>query len=182
MKVLYFKGDIISCIHDLKTFLDPNYKITNEVINEISNLIIRFKKEAIPVEYSEKLLKTIGDIIENDKTDKRFMSFATNRIFLQVISSVIFDYAFKLIPHKAFEASKLTSFSTHICYEYALFIWLGFVDNTKLLHALMNSLQDFSIIEQFVEIVDQCMCYDHLYLTQVSNYLNFHNSNIIYIL
>ena len=169
MKILYFKGDIISCIHDLRTFLDPKFKITNEVINDISNLIIRFKKESIPVEYSEKLLKTIGDIIENDKTDKRFMLFATNSIFLQILSSVIFDYAYKLIPNKAFEASNLSSFSTHMCYESALFIWLGFVDNTKLLDALMNSLQDFYIIEQFVEIVDQCMCYDHLYLTQVRN-------------
>ena len=44
--------------------------MTNKTVNNLSSILVRFRLEAIPIEYSEKLLSMIGNTMEYDDCDE----------------------------------------------------------------------------------------------------------------
>ena len=62
--------DIITCIKSIDNIIKKNIKITNKTVNNLSSILVRFRLEAIPIEYSEKLLSMIGNTLEYDDCDE----------------------------------------------------------------------------------------------------------------
>jgi hypothetical protein len=175
--------DIITCIKSIDNIIKKNIKITNKTVNNLSSILVRFRLEAIPIEYSEKLLSMIGNTMEYDDCDETFLLFVSNPIFVQVISKIIIDFNNKIIPVKKDNGDHhlhhdfIASFTSHYCYELVLYIWLGFIDRTKFLKVLTSTI-DMSMIEKIFISISVAIPYDYLYLTQViiiiSTYVYFH--------
>jgi hypothetical protein len=162
--------DIITCIKSIDNIIKKNIKITNKTVNDLSSILVRFRLEAIPIEYSEKLLSMIGNTMEYDDCDETFLLFVSNPIFVQVISNIIIDFNNKIIPVKKINDDDhhdfIASFTSHYCYELVLYIWLGFIDRTKFLKVLTSTI-DMSMIEKIFISISVAIPYDYLYLTQV---------------
>lgn len=162
--------DIITCIKSIDNIIKKNIKITNKIVDDLSSILVRYRLEAIPIEYSEKLLSMIGNTMEYDDCDETFLLFVSNPKFIQVITNIIIDFNNKIIPIKKDNDNHhhdfIASFTSHYCYELVLYIWLGFIDRTKFLKILTNTI-DVSMIEKIFISISVAIPYDYLYLTQV---------------
>jgi len=172
--------DIITCIKSIDNIIKKNIKITNTIVDDLSSTLVRYRMEAIPIEYSEKLLSMIGNTMEYDGCDETFLLFVSNPIFLQVISDIIIDFNHKIIRKKEYDGFNynyhhhhhhfMASFTSHYCYELLLYIWLGFIDRTRFLKILTTSI-DFIMIEKIFISISKAIPFDYLYLTQVIFFL-----------
>lgn len=168
-----FSGDIFTTLREINEMVKAGKEVNSTVVQTLGLVIDKFRKESfIPVEYSEKLLSSVGKLIECDSMCKNFQHFASNNTFIESLCSIVTDFSSKVSAQSSF-ADLSTSFSSHFCYELSLYILLGLLDKTHLLRSFVQVV-DWKIVQLLLQSTWKIIIYDSLYLTQVScQYLNF---------
>lgn len=161
-----FAGDIFASQRQLSGLLKGNTKCNAEVVSEIGLMIKKFTCDTfIPVEYSEKLLTTTGNLMERC-SEEESMEFASCQNFTDALISIVDDFNKRIVPTQS--SHNQSSFSSHYCYELALFMLLGLLDKTALLVAFVKAT-NVHRINECLQSICSTILHDHLYLTQVSH-------------
>ena len=162
-------GDIFECQKGLDRILKTKNGPNDSMANEIGKMLSNFTYDSfIPVEYAEKLLSTVGKIVESSNTDSSSVSrFASCNTFVESLVNMIVETESKF-GSTGSKSSKVmsSSFSSHYCYEIGLFILLGFLEKSSLLRTFVQSIARQKLFE-LMRVVSENILRDHLYLTQV---------------
>lgn len=144
--------------------------IDSGTVDDLSLMISKFASDSfIPIEYSEKLLTNVGNLMEKCSDDDTYSLFAANTQFLGALIDIVVDFDSRLSSNAtASQSISRTSFSSHRCYELTLFMILGLLDKTPLLKTFVKATS-VKIINNLMKSASSILYRDHLYLTQVNH-------------
>lgn len=171
-----FAGDVFTCQKQLSAMLKRDNVGDVATVESIQKMIAKFAKDSfIPVEYSEKLLTNVGNLMERCSDDSVLANFAANVGFADVLTTILSEFATRVSPAASTKTICPSSFSSHYCYELALFMLLGLLDKTHLLKVFVHTVATDGI-HRLIGSICSVILMDHLYLTQVCQILLSHCS------
>jgi hypothetical protein len=180
VKHIIKNGDIFALTKTLEDIRDHDFAWDIETIESLGKAMLKFIDSSfIPIEYAERLLSTIGVIMEVKLTEQQLFLFASSTPFIECLIKIIISYSQRLrsisINHG--------SFSSHYCYELTLYILLGILEKVKLLALFLKNAPKSSLILLFRSI-SEIILRDQLFLTQVTHlklkFFYFETINIIH--
>ena len=122
----------------------------------------------IPVEYSEKLLTGIGNLMEVNSDIDSLIRFAKCSSFVESLVGIVSAFEFKLTLGQS-QTTSASSFANHKCFELTLFMLLGLLEKTPILKAFVKNNR-VEILQSLLSGIGTVIVRDHLYLSQV--YIN----------
>jgi hypothetical protein len=162
-----FTGDVFTCQKQLSGLLKCNNAGDAATVERVHIMLSKFTNESfIPVEYAEKLLTSVGNLMERCSDEDVLVNFASNIGFTTLLISIISDFTMRIAPTSPMKSISPSSFSSHYCYELSLFMLLGLLDKTKVLKVFVRTVTP-SRIENLISSVCSIITRDQLYLTQV---------------
>jgi hypothetical protein len=97
-------------------------------------------------------------------TEEESMEFASSQNFTDALIGIVDDFNKRIVPTQS--SHNQSSFSSHYCYELALFMLLGLLDKSSLLIAFVKTAT-VNRINECLQAICSTILHDHLYLTQV---------------
>jgi hypothetical protein len=162
-----FTGDVFTCQKQLSGLLKCNNAGDAATVERVHIMLSKFTNESfIPVEYAEKLLTSVGNLMERCSDEDVLVNFASNNGFTTLLISIISDFTMRIAPTSPMKSISPSSFSSHYCYELSLFMLLGLLDKTKVLKVFVRTVTP-ARIEKLISSVCSIITRDQLYLTQV---------------
>lgn len=161
-----FEGTVFNCQNQLSRMVKLNKQCESTDADQLAGLINKFAtKEFIPVEYAEKILTSIGNLMERCTPEAGLRNFASCTAFTTALTKIVVDFECRVRPGFTQNISS-SSFSSHLSYELTLFMLLGMLDNSPILTLFMKHADEDSI-PSLMKSLSQIIIFDHLYLTQV---------------
>jgi hypothetical protein len=162
-----FNGDIHSCRDQVSKLIEENKGVDTKLIAELSEMINSFStKVFVPIEYAEALLESLGQLIETSGEEKMYNLLASSEQFITCMVDILEEFNSRLTTKGMSQHISSSSFTSHRCCELVLFILLGLVDNSKLVHSFANALSQ-SKVKSIMKTLGSILWHDHLYVTQV---------------
>lgn len=165
--VLPVRKDIFMIIDELRKIVESSNMIKEQNVPErVCEFIETFlKRRFVPVEYAEKLLSIVANIVEKAETEGSLDMFAQDQHFLLLLIQIIDAFS----KNNTTASVLMNSFRSHYCYELVLFILLGFVEKTKTLSIFVNTVLNVDdLMKSLLQALNKLVMHDELYLTQVS--------------
>jgi hypothetical protein len=166
-KLNRFSEDIIICQKELTALVKGRQPVDNLLVEQLSSMVEMFTNESfIPVEYSEKLLTGIGNLMEiHSDNENVYVLFARSSNFIGSLVGIVNAFECRLTLGQS-QTTNPSSFSSHYCYELTLFMLLGLLDKTSILKAFVKS-SSVDMLHSLLRSIGTIMPRDYLYLTQV---------------
>lgn len=167
-----FTGDIFACQRELNDLVKRKMSVNSGIVDDLSLMISKFASDSfIPIEYSEKLLTSVGNLMEKCTDDDSYSLFAANAPFLGTLIDIVVDFDARLsLTLNSSQSISPSSFSSHRCYELTLFMLLGLLDKTPLLKVFVKTLNP-TVTNNLMKSAASIVFRDHLYLTQVASFI-----------
>eukprot|EP00981_Chlorochromonas_danica_P002962 scaffold601_cov170-Ochromonas_danica.AAC.23 len=163
MESLLLNGDIFSCLKEIRTLTSQSGTISVEDINTLGRVIFNFAKQVfIPIEYAEMLLISINRLMETKGQVQEFTAFAIAPTFVKALLSIIHNFAIHLSDTTMANES---SFSSHYCFELAMYMLLGLIESSRLLTSFLKAISKDDLKILFKDIGNTIQK-DSLFLTQ----------------
>lgn len=171
-------GDILSCQKELTRLVKEKKAIDSKLVEQIRTMVETFANDSfIPVEYSEKLLTGIGNLMEiHSEDEKSYLLFAKNSGFIEALVGIVSAFESRLTFGHS-QTTNSSSFTSHCCYELSLFMLLGLLDKTQILKSFVKSCS-IEVLGSLLRSIGIVILQDHLYLTQVILILVFYQCSI----
>lgn len=151
-------GDVFVCLKELQDL--NRIPITDELAGHVAQVVNLYRSNTfISIEYAESLLSNVGKLIE---AGQNTLVFSKCREFVAEMIFIVSDFS-KTFCHKETVTS---SFSSHFCYELALYILLGLIEKSELMKQFLYMVDDI-LLENLIEGISSVLGSDLLYLTQV---------------
>lgn len=164
MESLLLNGDIFSCLKEIRTLTFQSGTVSVEEINALGRVIFKFAEHVfIPIEYAEMLLISINRLMETKGQVQEFTAFATASTFARALLSIIHNFATHLSDTTIANES---SFSSHYCFELAMYMLLGLIESSRLLTTFLKAISKDDLKILFKDI-GNTIHKDSLFLTQV---------------
>ena len=160
-----FAGDIFSCQKNLSVLLKQKPSVDEKTIDELGKMIVKFSEDSfIPVEYSEKILTSTGNLMERCSQHGTLERFAASATFTNALVSIICDFGTRISVDSGNVSP--SSFSSHYCYELSLFMLLGLLDKSPILRIFVR-VTDEAVVTKLMKSLCVTITKDYAYLTQV---------------
>lgn len=151
-------GDIFVCLKELQDLMQ--LQITTDIAGHLSQVIETYRSNIfVSIEYAESLLSNVGKLIE---TGQNNLVFSRCSEFIKQMICIVYDFS-RSFCHKETITS---SFSSHFCYELALYILLGLIEKSELMKHFLQVVDD-NLLAKLVVGISSVLANDLLYLTQV---------------
>jgi hypothetical protein len=168
-----FQKKILKRLHDgdvfvvMKVFEDltkgSDISVTPELLDHIGKSIEKFNRETfIPIEYAESLLSSLGSLLESPQFVAKIDSLVSNKFLIPSLIEIVNTFEQKLVHRE----SAQSSYSSHYCYELALYIILEFVEKPQMLALLLEN--ESIIFRDLFTSLGEIIPVDIMLLTQVS--------------
>lgn len=157
--------DIFIIVDELAQLVNSSSPIHPKIVDQIcSSMETYLYKKFIPVEYAEKMLSLVANIVEKAENEGMLEVFASSSKFIHYLVEIVVTFR-----DKNTNSLLINSFRSHYSYELVLFILLGLAEKTKTLSILVKTLlSEDNQINSLLDALNVIVLVDELYLTQVS--------------
>jgi hypothetical protein len=160
-------GDIFAIIKILDECKERKdlFQFTEELILLLGKALTKFGNTIfVPIEYAEALLTSIGTLLQSPHINSQLSLFISNQFFVCSLIDIIIRYSLKFTYQEPLQSS----FTTHFCYEFAMYILLTFFEQSSLMGSFLKLIEK-DVLRSLFTALGEILPFDILYLTQVSS-------------
>ena len=166
---IFLSGDIVACIKFIRKLHGVNDDLsTTKFATTVGQMIQRFASaEKIHIEYAEAILASISELLDYDTNKVTVIEiFCGNEAFVTSLIHIVVNFRSEICSNTPPTHSRVNSFSSHQCYEAALFLLIALVEKSSLLKIFVKNASTKAIIDLTSSLGD-IIPVDRAYITQV---------------
>jgi hypothetical protein len=158
-------------IKELKDIADSKVLLTQSDVDRMGDIIQKFSSEKVKVEQAQNILDSIGRTMELDANN--FILYAQSVKLLESLIRIIADFRYRIFADKKPPKNyRFSCYSSHHCFEIAIFMLLCLVEKSYLLVKLVKTIPKKSLFN-LLDSIGDIFSHDLSYVTQVIDLITF---------